>query len=1064
MRKFTILFAFFLFLGMQATLAQQVTGTVTDAADGTKLPGVSVVVKGTTIGTVTNNDGIYDLDVPEGYNLLSFSFIGMIPQEITIDGRAVIDIALAEDVVGLDEVVVTAIGISREKKALGYSVQDVSGDQISHSANAQLVNSLNGRVAGVQVISNSGAAGAGTYINIRGSHTIIGNNQPLFVIDGVPIDNSTSLDNAGFEDDVAGVARSNRAIDLNPEDIETMAVLKGGQATALYGLRAANGAIVITTKKGKATVGKKVNVTFSQSVAFDKISQTMDLNQKYAQGIYGDWYSGYFSSWGPRMDTMSYSRDPGVWENPGFDVDGALVSKNDPTATGENVKAYDHYDFFRTGVTSNTSVGFSGGSDVARFYASASYLNQQGVVPNNSWDRLTLMINGETRLSKRISISGMANYIESGGDRIQQGSNTSGVMLGLLRTPPSFNNNGQAPGAPNSWSFNDGTQRNYRAGGGYDNPYWTANENKYTDKVKRIIGNVALTYIPADWLTVTWRVGTDMYSRLAQDYFAINSRTAPDGQVFADAFTARDFNSDLLLTFNKRFSDDEFGFVLLLGHNLYERLTSRLTATASGLELPNFYSLSNTSTIVANQTRLKLRRAGLFFDLGFDWKRQFYINITGRNDWSTTLPEQNNSFFYPSVGASWIFTELPALQGNNVVRFGKLRASYAVTAVDAPSYNTTTTYVKAFPSDGWVSPFGLEFPLLGQAGFTYSDDKGNADLKPERTATWEIGVEMKFWADRLGVDLGYFSSRTTDLLLPVSVANSSGFGSLFLNAAEMTNKGIELVLYGSPVKTEKFTWDIMVNFTKIDNEVVELYENVENIFLGGFTDPQIRAVAGEPYRSIYGYDWTRDESGNVLINEDGFPYGDYSNMISIGKVDPEWTMGFNNIFRFFGVTVSALFDYKKGGLMWNGTRGALYYFGTHADTESREPGDLVVFEGVKASNGEKNDIEVVKDIDWYLMGEGSGFTGPTIDYIEETGWIRLRELTIAYDFGAEVIGENGFFKSLQVYFTGRNLWLSTDYTGIDPETNLLGSVNAQGMDYFNMPGTKTYLIGLKAGF
>jgi len=1064
MRKFTILLAFLIFAGMQAAFAQlEVRGTVTDASDGTKLPGVSVVVQGTTVGTVTDVEGKFMLQVPEGYNELIFSFVGMISKEVAIDGRTVIDVTLEPDVLGLDEVVVTAIGISREKKALGYSVQDVGGEELNRGQNTQLINALNGRVAGVQVTNSSGAAGAGTYVQIRGATSIIGNNQPLFVVDGVPIDNSTSVANDGFNDDVGGVARSNRAIDLNPEDIESVSVLKGGAATALYGSRATNGAIIITTKKGKATPGKKVNVNFSQSVGFDQISQRPDLQKQYAQG-FGGWGSGNALSWGPWIDTMGYSKDPEVWTNPGFDVDGALVSKNSPYYNPElgEVNTYDHYDFFRTGVTSNTNISFSGGSDISNFYASASYMNQNGIVPNNDFQRLTALIKGETRISKKITVSGQANYIESGGDRIQQGSNVSGVMLGLLRTPPTFDNSA-------GWKFGDGSQRNYRSGGGYDNPYWTVNENLYQDKVKRVIGNVAFNYLPTDWISITWRVGADMYSRLAKDHFAIGSRAFPTGQVYVDQFQSRDFNSDFLINFNRELSED-FRLNLTLGHNIYEQYGSRTFATANGLELPNFYNLSNTSTISAGEATTRVRRAGLFFDLGLDFKSMLFLNVTGRNDWTTTLPEQNNSRFYPSVNAGFVFTELPGLKDNPVLGFGKIRASWAQTANDTDPYNTATYFTQAFPSDGWVLPLGLEFPLLGKAGFTLSDLQGNADLLPETSTIFELGAELKFFNNRLGVDVSYFNTTTEDILLPVAIAASSGFTDLFLNAAEMTNKGWEIIAYGTPVKTQDFSWDIMVNFTSIDNTVDKLAENIEDVFLGGFVDPQIRAVAGEPYRSIYGFDWIRDDNGNVLINDDpessgyGFPMGDYERMVSLGKVDPDFTMGITNTFRFKGLMLSFLFDWKSGGQMWNGTKGAMYYFGTHGDQVWRNPEDLYVFEGVKESTGETNNIEVVRDANWHLLGEGSGFTGPTVQFIEETSWFRLRELTLSYEFGSGVIGENGFFKNLSIYFTGKNLLLFTDYTGVDPETNLLGNSNAQGMDYFNMPGTKSYIVGLRAGF
>ena len=1086
MRKFSFLIAFLLFIGMQAVRAQEVSGTVTDAGDGTKLPGVSVIVQGTTVGTVTDIDGKYVLQVPGGYNVLIFSFVGMKTEEVKIDGRSSIDVAMDQDILGLDEVVVTAIGISRETKALGYSVQEVAGDDLTRNQNANVLNSISGRVAGVQVTSSSGTAGGSSFIQIRGAASILGDNQPLFVVDGVPIDNSRGPDNTGFQDDVAGVDRDNRAIDINPEDIASISVLKGGAATALYGLRAANGAIVITTKKGKATPGKKIAANFSQSFGWDKISMVPEKQNVYGQGSGYRWSSGNASTWGPLLDSMRYSKNPDVWSTwKDYDIYGSLVGPSSPYYEGAEgpAQTFDSYDFFQTGFTSNSAISFTGGSDYGSFYASSSYMNQDGVVPNNKFKKLTFLISGDAKVSKRISVSGSANYIESGGDRIQQGSNTSGVMLGLLRTPPDFDNaNGLDPDdATTAWKLPDGRQRNYRHGGGYDNPYWTANENKYTDKVKRVIGNVAINYLPTDWISITWRVGTDMYSRAVKDYFAVGSRTQPAGQAYVYQYQKRDFNSDLLINFRRNLTEDLIGN-LTVGHNMTSLYGTYVDATAVGMELAGFFNLSNTSSISATENTDRIRRAGLFFDLGFEWKDMLFLNVTGRNDWSTTLPEGNNSFFYPSFGAGFVFTELPGLKDNRILGFGKLRGSYAVVALDAEAYNTQTYFVKAFPTDGWVQPNGLIFPLLGKAGYTLDGRKGNDLLEPERTKTWEVGVDLKFFSNRLGVDFGYFQSKGEKLLLPVPIASSTGFTELYLNAAKMTNKGFEIVAYGTPVKSSPFTWDITFNFSKIDNTVDQLAEGIDDVFLGGFTDPQIRAVAGEPYRSIYGYDWYRDEAGNVLIDaSSGLPVGDYERLVPMGKVDPDYLIGITNTFTIMkSISLSFLLDIKGGGLMWNGTKGAMYYFGVHGDQNDRTTEH--VMDGVYGyvdgdgnvvyTDADGNTVEapvanatgVPFDQDWHQFGEGSGFTGPTIQFLEESNWVRLRELTLSYTFGSKVIGTNGFFKALSVYFTGRNLWLSTPYTGIDPETNLLGASNAQGMDYFNMPGTKSYIVGLKASF
>ncbi len=1070
MRKFTLLLALFSFLSVQFALAQTrtITGTVTSAEDGKGIPGVTVLLKGTNVGTTTDLDGKFKLTVKPGYNTLVFSYIGMKTQEVEIGNQSEINITMQPDVMQVDEVVVTAIGIPKEKKALGYNVQDVKSETIAKSGNTDIVNALQGRVSGVEVTSSSGAAGGANYITIRGATSITGNNQPLFVVDGVPIDNSVTANEDGAgAGDVAGVARSNRALDINPDDIESVSVLKGGAATALYGIRGANGVIVITTKKGAKNGAHKVDINFNSSVMFSTISQVPELNTKYAQGWNGNWYSGFFASWGPLISESGYTKDPAIWTYPEFDVDGAIVPKDEADPALGPVKVYDQFDFFQTGVTFNNSISLSGGNDKSNFYVSASDMHDKGVIPNNKVRRNTFKIAGSTKLGEKFTISGNANYIINGGDRIQQGSNTSGVMLGLMRTPPTFNN---AAG----YELPDGSQRNYRHGGGYDNPYWTANKNLWNDQVNRLIGNVQLDWYAAEWLHFILRPGIDYYGEYVKYYIAKGSRTKPAGYVYARNTLHRDFNNDLLAYMNHDFSENLSGY-LTLGWNLQERYNNFVYGQADGLSIPEYYNLNNTSNNMTGESTYKKRMMGVFFDVGVNWKSMLYVNVTGRNDWSTTLPEKNNSFFYPSFNASFILSELSFLKDNNILPYWKIFGSYALTANDASVYRTSNYYYQTGISDGWVYPYGVNFPIsVGGAtynGFSYGNTMGSVDLKPERTRTFEIGTNMKFLSNRLGVDFTYFNNLSTDLLLPIDIDPSTGFSSMYKNAASMSSKGFEIHAYGTPFKSKSFTWDIDVNFSKIKNIVEELAENVDAIFLGGFTDPQIRAVAGEEYRTIYGYDWMRDENGNVLIDENtGYPVGDYV-MKPLGKVNPDWTMGIANTFKIYDFSIYALFDFRQGNMMWNGTKGALYFFGAHADTENRD--DDYVFEGVKAhwdadgnlvpnDGSPANDIVVKLDQNWRTNGEGSGFTGPTIDYIEDASWIRLRDLTLSYNFNNLL--KQTFVDNLEVYFTAKNLWLSTPYTGIDPETSLLGASNAQGMDYFDMPGTRTYLVGLRFAF
>ena len=1089
MRKITVLLAFLFLASMQFAFAQTrtINGKVTSSEDGQGIPGVTIQVKGTAVGTVTDIDGNYSLEVKPSYNTLIFQYVGMKTQTIAIGDQNNINIAMDPDVLEMEEVVVTAIGIPKESKALGYTVQEVTAEDIAKSGNTNVVNALQGRVAGVEVTNSSGAAGGSSYITIRGSTSIIGNNQPLFVIDGVPISNATTRDDDGFQnDDVAGVARGNRALDLNPDDIETINVLKGGAASALYGIRGANGVIVITTKKGKPGKGKKVNVQFSSSLQFSQISQVPELNTKYSQGSGGEWRTGNASTWGAQMSTLGYSKDDswvdGGWS--GFDVDGDLVpmdsDRYDPSLGA--AKNYDNYDFFQTGVLFTNSLSLTGGGDKGTFYISAADMVDKGVVPNNKYRRNNFKISGSSALSDKFKISGNATYIMSNSDGIQQGSNTSGVMLGLLRTPQSFDNagiltiNGEET-APNSWSFNDGSQRNYRHGGGYDNPYWTANENLWNGKIKRLIGNVQLDWLPTQWLRFTYRPGLDWYSEEVKNYLAVGSRTNPGGYVYARNTVARDFNSDLIAYMTHDFNEKWSGYITL-GWNLSERRQNYVYGQANGLSIPDYYNLNNSANILTGEVTWQKRNMGVFFDIGFSYNKMIYFNVTGRNDWSTTLPEQNNSFFYPSANLSFIVTELPGLKDSKAVPYWKVFGSYAITANDADPYRTSTYFFQTGVSDGWVQPLGVNFPVntggSSYNGFTLGNTLGNDQLKPERTRTMEIGTNIKFINNRLGLDVTYFNNLSEDLLLPVDIDPSSGFSFAYLNAASMSNKGIEVALYAAIFKKKNFTWDLQVNFATFKNVVEELAPGVDAVFLGGFTGSQIRAVAGEEYRTMYGYDWHRTDDGTLIINDDpdspgyGYPMG-VDTLSVLGKINPTWTMGIANTFSFYNFQVYFLIDWRQGNNMWNGTKGALYYFGAHADNANRE--DDYVFEGVGGHFqpetgdkviGDQNDVVVQLDQNWRQNLEGSGFTGPSVDYVEDAGWIRLRDVTVSYSFNQLL--KDSFVDNLELYVTLRNMWLSTSYTGIDPETSLLGASNAQGIDYFNMPGLKTYMVGLRFSF
>ena len=1043
-------------------VGRTISGTVTDES-GLPLPGVNVIIKGTSTGVQTDFDGNYTIEATRG-DVLVFSYIGLATAEYGVGDNTIIDVILKPDAAQLEEVVITAVGITRDEKELGYNVQTVSSGEITSKPNSDVVNSLSGETSGVQIVSSSGEAGASTYMTIRGSSSLTGNNQPLFVINGMPVASG------GGDSGVGGVTPSSRTIDINPQDIKSISVLKGGAATALYGVRAANGAVIITTKSGKNLEERRIE--FHSTIAFDQVSQLPPRQDIFAQGQDGIYIGGNANSFGPRISTLEYDGDTDFK----WDPFGRLVPEG--TGNGMPARAYDAYEFFQTGITTNNMFSIANGSEKGNYYFSFSHLDQEGIMPNDTYDRTTLRLSSTTSISDDMTFGADMAYTNSGGNNLQKGSNVSGIMLGLLRGTTTFDNSA-------GYEFPDGTQRNYRYGSGYDNPYWVANNISNMEDVNRFTGSINYNWIVSDFFNINYNGGVDWYNRRVNDQFKIDSNAQSDGYYSEYQAYNTVINSDLLLNFEHDFSDD-FNAQLTLGNNLYSTFFKSLFGDADGLEIPNFYQLSNSSSNTTSSSESSFRTMAVFADLRFSYQDLIFLGLTGRNDWSTTMPEQNQSAFYPSASLSFILTELEGLDNNDILTFAKLRGSAARTANIAEPYNTTNNFVPATVGDGWTS--GVNFPYQGQTAFQLSTGLGNPDLTHENQESWEIGADLRFFQNRIGLDVTYFENTNTDLLMSVPISAASGFTSIFLNAASMESNGYEVSLRADIINTEKFNWSVISNFTKFDNVVTSLAEGVDNVFLGGFTVPQVRAVVGREYRSIFGFDWYRDEDGNVLINDDptdnyrdGYPMADEREMVPIGNFNPDWTANITNTISYGSASLSFLIDIKKGGMMYNGTAFAMNYFGTHARTANREvvytdagtidfdqtPAEnIVVMDGVYGrigpngepiSTGVRNVTPVVEDQAWF-RGMGSNFGGgPSVAAMEPTDWVRLRNITVSYDFEDLIQGVN----NLRVYASGKNLWLSTPYTGIDPETNLGGASNAQGMDYFNSPGTKTVLMGIK---
>ncbi len=1037
MRKLHAIFLLLL-LSSSTTFAQKITitGQVIDKENGQPLPGATIVIAGTTTGTFSDNQGKFSIQSTSTEDKLVVSFIGYVKQEITIGSQTNLTIQLELETNQIQDLIVTAIGIKSEKKSLGYAAQDVKGDDINNTQQANIVNALSSKIAGINVVSSSGTPGASASITIRGRTSIRPNkNSPLFVVDGVPIDN-------GYEG-TNQLDYSNRAIDLNSDDVESVSVLKGAAAAALYGIRAANGAIIITTKSGKRKGEIKRNITFKTSIGFDIVNKLPEKQNKYAQGSNGQYSNSSNKSWGPLIDTLRYD---GATDYP-LDKHGRIVGMNDPSATNERVIAYDPFEkFFNRAWTDNTYLSMSGGSDVGNYLVSVGRLNQSGIVPRTKFERLSFKLSGDTKLSKSFKISGSGSYSKSSAALAQKGSNLSAVMVGLLRCTPTFDlTNGSSHPAtdPEAYMLPDGTQRMFYK---YDNPYWSVNKNRAFDYVDRFVGNSQLDYEITSWLNAMYRVGLDYYSERRNSFFDNNSYDTDNGFINISSFNFRGVNSDFLLTAEKNVTND-IKVTTLVGHNYYTKSTYNNYQHGDSINLPGFYDISNTKVTSGDDSKTLYKIVGAFYDVKVAFRNYLFFNTTGRNDWSSTLAKGNNSFFYPSFNLSLIFTDAFKIQ-NSILNFGKIRASWAIVGNDADPYSLDNYFA------------AISGGINGENAYATQRTIGNKKLKPETTHSTEIGTELKFFDNRIGVDVAVYQSKSIGQIIPVPVTYSTGFDFMYLNSGIISNKGLELQLYITPIKTHDFTWDFMANFAKNKNMVEDLPDGVPLLDLAtsGVSSTRGVAIKGQPYGALYGTRYLRNNKGQVIVGDNGYPLIDNVSGV-IGDPNPKFTLGLTNTFTFKGLTLTALVDIKQGGDVYNGTKNVMVSLGTHKITENRD--EDYIFPGVNVNTGLKNNVKIKRDADYYASQ--GGLAGLSEAAIEDGSFIRLREVSISYSMPSKWFKKTPI-TGINVGLSGRNLLLFTKYSGIDPETNLSGASNSLGRDYFNMPNTKGFEFNFQITF
>ncbi|SHE98759.1 TonB-linked outer membrane protein, SusC/RagA family [Arenibacter palladensis] len=1009
-------FSVFLMLSSMTILNAQNkvhTGKVVDQ-DSNPLPGVNVIVKGTSNGTQTDFDGNYSIDVATG-QILIFTYLGQRPEEITVGSSLIIDVRMEEDAQALNEVVVVGLGQVKDPSKLAYSVSQVDTDQVLKANEADLINGLAGKSAGIQINNSSGLAGSSSRIVIRGVSSLNFGNEPLYIIDGVPISNTendidaSDPDQALFYGSTAG-----GSIDIAPDQIKDITILKGAAASAIYGSRAANGVIVIQTKKGIKNSAPQVS--FRSATTMSSIIAP-EFQTEYAQGSDGVYFSGEPGrqtslSWGPKISEL-------------------------------DVPTYERFDIFRTGITYDNSVSVRGGMDKSSYFTSFSAYNQNGTLETSSFDRYSFLINATHNISEKFKLNAKMNYVNSFNERPFEGNGLSSIMWTVSGAPITYNLRPSVDG--------DGNQRLYRTN--RNNPYFILDNSGSEYITNRFLPSLSLEYNVNDWISVKGTAGLD---------FSLNNGkvfenkgllgTFSTGRLLLTDRKSRDFNGELIVTLDKDFSE-KFTADYLLGANVFDTKDFTSFSQGSSFIIPSFYDLSNATALLTDEITTERRIVSYFGQANFGFNDFLFLTLTGRNDKSSTLPKKDNSFFYYS--SSLGFDMAKAFDLRNWLDRAMLRGSYSRVGNDAPAYATTTNYIKANPSDGQHG--NIDFPFRGVGSYVQSAVEGNPLLTPEFTNEFEISADLQFFKNRLGLEVSYYDRRSEDQIFNVPQAATTGFNAKFENAGSIQNKGIEATLSITPIQTKDFRWDVNVNYSKNESEVLKLAEGVESVRLAGFTNPGIFIRKGEPYGVIWTTLYKRNESGALLLDDNGYPIqGDVGNA---GSVLPKWTGGATTSFEYKGLSLSMVMDVRIGGKIINLDENYNTYYGTSILTADREKD--VVIKGIRESDGQPNTVAIKKDFTYWNQ------YAQLEEFVQKTDFIKLRNVTLAYNMPKKSLQKLGIgLSGARFGFSGRNLWIKKhdSFTGADPELSLYGSGNGQGLTNFQIPTNKSYSLTLNLTF
>ncbi|MBQ1218534.1 MAG: SusC/RagA family TonB-linked outer membrane protein [Bacteroidales bacterium] len=1024
-----------------------VTGTVTDKS-GEPIIGVYVLVQGTQNGTSTDIDGKYALEVPANATL-QFTSMGYTDVLEAVNNRSVVNVTMVDDAVLLDDVVVTALGIKKDRKALGYSVTEMKASELMKNKQTNVVNSLAGKVAGVNVTQTGGAAGAGSAIVIRGGNSASESrdNQPLFVVDGIVYDNSTVVGGNSGTDGMTTAATtfSNRVMDINPEDIESMSILKGAAAAALYGSRAADGVVLITTKKGSEDGNVKVN--FSTKYTYSHATSVPEIQSVYGRGSY--------------------------------DMNGVLQTEGVTSSWGavNNGTVYDNIaDFFQGSSVWDNSVSVAGGHKNGSFYLSASRFDQTGTIQNTGYDKTTFRFNGEQKFGRltvganvAYSVANTEKTLTSSGLYSGGGNGTMTALYGWSRSENMSH-----------WLNEDGTKYrmfpNQPIEDDVENPYWIINKNKMTDKNERITGAVNASFKISEWLDLSYRMGVDSYVNDAYTYIAPGAavrETYQNGRLSKSKVSYNYLNTNVMLNFHKTWGDWDVS--ALVGSAT--EMTDRVSQTQWGWNFVTPGTISFDNILQENkfftEYMSKKRLVGVYGEARASWKNMVYLTVTGRNDWSSTLPVNNRSYFYPSVSASFAFTEL--LPKNDVLTFGKIRGSWAQVGKDADPYSTNT-YM-------WGSTI-VNGNFVGNGN---SWTGGSPNLVPEKQNSWEIGAELRFFGGRLGLDYTYYNSETVNQIAAPRLAQSTGYIFLTINSGSVKNKGMELMITGTPVDTKDVTWDLTLNLSGNRGTLGDFVEGVDYFYVTSTQIGGVKAASipnGGNFLALTGDRWLRekDADGKEIANgryQVDATTGLYqlSNVQTniVGNREPKMIGGLSSTLRWKDLSFSFLLDLRIGGDIYSGTQ---YYLTTKGQSMRTLDRSAVTVDGVDSKTMQP--VTYTYEIGQTYTINGKQYSGENMiqqywsnyaenayNFITDVNWLKLRSLSLSYDF-SKLISKQKVLKGLVATFSANNLFTITNYKGgMDPEVAAVGSAGGSGsvgIDYCGVPTQTSYSFGLNLTF